>query len=82
MNWIIQFHDEFEDEFDNLNEALQDAIFAKIDATRAGQASSGTISPDALHGSSYAKMKEPRCRADNHEWRILFAFDPGHKLYY
>lgn len=30
MTWEIEFHDEFEEEFDDIDEVVQDAIFARL----------------------------------------------------
>ena len=76
MEWEIALHDEFEREFDDLSEDVQDAILVK--AGLLGRVGPHLNRPhaDTLNGSKYSNMKELRCNAENGVWRIAFAFDP------
>lgn len=79
MEWDVEFHDDFEGEFDSLSEAVQDAILAGVKLlARVGP---GLKRPhaDTLKDSKHANMKELRCNADDGVWRIAFAFDPERK---
>ncbi len=79
MNWKIEFHDEFEEEFDNLAETVRDAIFVKASLLEQIGPSLGRPHADTLNGSIHGNMKELRCKVNKANWRILFAFDPDRK---
>ncbi len=76
MPWTVFFADEFEPEFDALDEAVQDAILARVLLLEREGPSLGRPHADALTGSRHANMKELRCNAAGGVWRIAFAFDP------
>jgi len=76
MPWTVSFSEEFEPEFDELPQDVQDAILARaVLLEREGQ-SLGRPHADTLTGSKHANMKELRCNAADGVWRISFAFDP------
>lgn len=79
MAWKVAFHDEFEAEFDQLSDAVQDSILAT--ASLLAKVGPGLKRPhaDTLNGSKHANMKELRCKAHDGVWRIAFAFDPERK---
>ena len=79
MEWDVEFHDEFEGEFDALSEAAQDAILAAVKLLAMEGPRLGRPRADTLKGSKYVNMKELRCAADNGAWRVAFAFDPERK---
>ena len=79
MKWDVTFHDDFEAEFDDLSEAVQDAILAGAVLLAKFGSSLQRPHADTLNGSKHANMKELRCRAGNGVWRIAFAFDPERK---
>ena len=79
MEWDVTFHDDFEGEFDELSEAVQDAILAGARLLAKFGSSLQRPHADTLNGSKHANMKELRCNADNGVWRIAFAFDPDRK---
>ena len=76
MPWTISFADEFEPEFDELDEEVQDAILARVLLLEREGPSLGRPHADNLTGSKHANMKELRCSAAGGVWRITFAFDP------
>ena len=77
MPWIVLFADEFEPEFDALDEAVQDAILARVLLLEREGPSLGRPHADTLVGSKLAtNMKELRCNTAGGVWRIAFAFDP------
>lgn len=76
MPWTVFFADEFEPEFDALDEAVQDAILARVLLLEREGPSLGRPHVDTLTGSRHANMKELRCNAAGGVWRIAFAFDP------
>jgi len=79
MKWEVEFHDDFEGEFDDLAEAVQDAILSGINLLAKVGPSLKRPHADSLNGSKHANMKELRCNADDGVWRIAFAFDPERK---
>lgn len=79
MEWDVEFHDDFEGEFDDLSEAVQDAILAEVTLLAKVGPSLKRPHADTLNGSKHANMKELRCNADDGVWRIAFAFDPERK---
>ena len=76
MPWTVSFADEFEPEFDALDEEIQDAILARVLLLEREGPSLGRPHADTLTGSKHANMKELRCTAAGGVWRIAFAFDP------
>ena len=76
MPWTVLFADEFEPEFDALDEAVQDAILVRVLLLEHEGPSLGRPYADTLAGSKHANMKELRCNAAGGVWRIAIAFDP------
>ena len=76
MPWAVFFHEEFEVEFDQLAQEVQDEALANIKALQRFGPQLGRPHVDTLNGSRYAKMEELRFDAANGVWRIAFAFDP------
>lgn len=76
MNWDVELHDDFEPEFDDLPEEVQDAILEKLVLLARIGPQLKRPHADTLNGSRYPKMKELRCSAGDGIWRIAFAFDP------
>ena len=79
MDWEVAFHNDFETEFDELVETVQDAILAEAALLAKVGPSLKRPYADTLNGSKHANMKELRCTADDGVWRIAFAFDPERK---
>lgn len=79
MNWKISFEDDFETEFDELNELVQDECFAHLKFLEKFGPELGRPQVDTLKGSKHSNMKEIRFNADNGVWRLAFAFDPKRK---
>ena len=76
MSWIVEFHDEFDPEFDKLAEEVQDELLAQMKLLEKIGPSLGRPRVDTLNGSKHANMKELRFAAAGGEWRVAFAFDP------
>ncbi len=74
--WAVEFHDEFDPEFDALAEAVQDELLAQLKLLERVGPALGRPRVDTLNGSAHANMKELRFTADGGEWRAAFAFDP------
>lgn len=75
MTWEVRFHPDFEPEFDDLAESVQDELLAKLALLQTFGPSLGRPHVDSLQGSRYANMKELRFNADGGVWRAAFAFD-------
>ena len=76
MKWKVSFHQDFEVEFDALNEAMQDELLAHAKLLAQFGPQLGRPRVDTLNGSRHANMKELRFDADDGVWRVAFAFDP------
>jgi hypothetical protein len=76
MKWKVVFYEEFEAEFDELSEAVQDELLAHASVLEKFGPMLGRPHVDTLKGSAHAKMKELRFEADDGVWRVAFAFDP------
>ncbi len=79
MKWDVEFHEEFDPEFDALPEDVQDEIRALAGALEAIGPLLGRPRADTLKGSRYVNMKELRVDAAAGVWRVAFAFDPRRK---
>lgn len=76
MPWTVTNHDDFDPEFDDLPEAVQDALLSAALVLRQVGPVLGRPHVDTLEGSQYPNMKELRFDADDGVWRVAFAFDP------
>ena len=76
MSWIVEIADEFEREFDSLQEDVQTEILAMSRLLQQFGPQLGRPRADTLNGSQHANMKELRFSASNGEWQLAFAFDP------
>ena len=76
--WIVELHDDFEAEFEDLPTDIQDGLLAAARAVRLAGPKAGRPHVDTLNGSKHANMKELRFEGGkgNEEWRAAFAFDP------
>ena len=76
MNWVVQFDEAFELEFDELPETVQDEMLAHAKLLEQFGPTLGRPRVDTLNGSRHPNMKELRFQADGGVWRVAFAFDP------
>jgi hypothetical protein len=76
MNWTVEFADEFDAEFDELSESVQDELLAQARVIERFGPAAKRPRVDTLNGSKHSNMKELRFDADGGAWRIAFAFDP------
>lgn len=74
--WVVEFYDEFFDEYAAWSEEVQDAVLSSLGKLREFGPTLGRPSVDTLNGSDYPNMKELRVDAEGGVWRIAFAFDP------
>ena len=76
MAWIIKFEDNFEPEFDGLEDAVQNECFAHLKLLERFGPELGRPHVDTLKGSKHSNMKELRFSASQGVLRLAFAFDP------
>ncbi|MFN5953314.1 MAG: type II toxin-antitoxin system RelE/ParE family toxin [Dolichospermum sp.] len=76
MSWIVEFHQDFETEFDALPEDVQNKLLARANMLEAFGSELGRPHVDTLNGSRHSNMKELRFKAADGVWRVAFAFDP------
>jgi hypothetical protein len=79
MGWVVEFGDEFEREFEDLEPEVQDELLAHAKRLEHFGPLLGRPHADTLKGSRHAHMKELRFGAANGVWRVAFAFDPARK---
>jgi len=79
VSWVVEIGDEFEPEFDALNEDVQTEILALSRLLQQFGPQLGRPRVDTLKGSRHANMKELRFRAADGAWRVAFAFDTRRK---
>lgn len=79
MKWLIEFYLDFDKEFDELSELVQDECLAHLKLLQQFGPNLKRPHVDTLNGSKHANMKELRFSADNGVWRIAFAFDTKRK---
>ena len=78
-HWIVEFHDDFEPEFNELNEDVQDGLLMATSLLKTYGPNLGRPHADTLEGSQFVNMKELRFRVGQGVWRVAFAFDPGRR---
>jgi hypothetical protein len=76
MQWEVQFHKDFDSEFDALPDAVQNELLAHAIVLEQFGPRLGRPRVDTLKGSRHANMKELRFEAADGVWRAAFAFDP------
>ncbi len=76
MTWKVVFHEEFVEEFRNLEESVQDALLTKVELLVEYGPRLKRPHADTLKGSKYANMKELRFTDGKGVWRAAYAFDP------
>lgn len=75
VSWAVEIGDEFEPEFDALQEDVRVEILALSRLLQQFGPQLGRPRVDTLKGSRHKNMKELRFSAADGEWRVAFAFD-------
>jgi hypothetical protein len=75
--WAVEFHPDFDREYDDLAEAVQDELLAHLKLLEQFGPQLGRPRVDTLNDSRHANMKELRFDATGGVWRFAFAFDPN-----
>ena len=76
MKWVVEFHKDFDPEFDALPDDVQSELRAHGLLLEQFGPQLGRPRVDTLKGSRHANMKELRFDAADGAWRVAFAFDP------
>ncbi len=76
MKWEVEFHRDFDPEFDALPDDVQNELLAHALLLEQFGPQLGRPRVDTLKGSRHANMKELRFEATDGVWRVAFAFDP------
>ena len=76
MKWEVEFHKDFDPEFDALPIDVQNELRAHALLLEQFGPQLGRPRVDTLKGSHHANMKELRFDAADGVWRVAFAFDP------
>jgi len=74
--WEIEFHPDFDPEYDEMDEAVQDELLARLKLLEVSGPQLGRPHVDTLKGSGHANIKELRFYAADGVWRFAVAFDP------
>ncbi len=77
MAWVVLFHPEFEVEFADLAERVQDDLLESARVLAEIGPTLGRPTVDTLKGARHANMKEMRFTSGRGVWRVAFAFDPA-----
>ena len=73
---MVDFHEEFRDEFQDFPIQVQAEVVALIELLSACGPLLGRPHADTVNGSRHNNMKELRCRGEYKAWRVAFAFTP------
>jgi hypothetical protein len=76
VEWQVEFHDDFESEFDALPQEVKNELLATAQVLEMFGPQAKRPHVDTLKGSKYGNMKELRFSAFGGVWRVAFAFDP------
>jgi len=75
MAWPIIFEDEFDAEYKQMDEGLQEALLSNLGVLEQFGPQLGRPKADTLYDSEYANMKELRFNYNGGIWRVAYAFD-------
>ena len=76
MEWTVEFDPEFNAEFDQLSDGVQNELLAHAQLLARFGPTLSRPRADTLKGSHHPNMKELRFDAERGVWRVAFAFDP------
>lgn len=76
MGWRVRLHDDFQAEFDELPDSVQDALLARMALLKEYGPTLGRPHADTLQGSRHANLKELRFKVGEGVWRVAYALDP------
>ena len=76
MAWDVEFTQEFERWWTDLEEAVQDAIDRAVHLLEARGPTLRFPHSSDIHGSKHGNMRELRVQVSGDPYRIFYAFDP------
>lgn len=76
MEWEVEYTDEFEEWWNNLTEAEQIEVAAKVELLEKFGPALRRPHSDVIAMSRHQKMKELRIQHRGRPYRVLYAFDP------
>lgn len=76
MEWVVEFYEDFELEFDEFDVEVKRELLARLIRLQERGPELKRPYVDTLNGSNYPNMKELRFDAADGVWRIAFAFNP------
>ena len=76
MTWAVKFHEQFDIEFNELSNEVQDELLAHALLLEKFGPQLGRPHVDTLKGSKHSNMKELRFKTRGGVWRVAFAYDP------
>jgi len=76
MVWQVEFTDEFEEWWNQLNENEQTSIAASVGLLEAAGPNLRHPHSSGINGSKHSHMRELRTQHEGRPYRTLYAFDP------
>ncbi|MCK5666332.1 MAG: type II toxin-antitoxin system RelE/ParE family toxin [Thiotrichaceae bacterium] len=76
MEWEVEYTDEFEVWWDELNESEQVDVSAVVQLLEAKGPQLPFPHSSGINGSAYSHMRELRIQHKGQPYRVLYAFDP------
>ena len=76
MDWIVEFTDEFEGWWTELDEAVQDAIDRVVGVLEQRGPTLPFPHSSDMQGSRHGNMRELRIQVGGDPYRVFYAFDP------
>jgi hypothetical protein len=76
MAWEVEFTDEFESWWTDLDEAVQDGIDRSVHLLEEKGPSLGFPHSSDIKGSKHGNMRELRTQVGGEPYRVFYAFDP------
>ncbi|MFC7049060.1 type II toxin-antitoxin system RelE/ParE family toxin [Emcibacter nanhaiensis] len=75
--WIVEFCEEFENEFNGYPENVQDAIMAAAEVLQRDGPQLGQHHEEPIYNWSFADIKDLYLPTGDKIWEIFFYFDPN-----
>ena len=76
MTWDIEYTNEFDDWWEQLNDSEQNDIVAVVNLLEEKGTNLGYPHSSGINGSKYPKMRELRVQSKGNPIRIFYCFDP------
>ena len=79
MEWRVEYTDQFEQWWDDLDSEEQEDVAAKVGLLERHGPTLGRPHVDTIKASRHPNMKELIVQHAGRPYRVLFAFDPRHE---